>query len=140
MNIQNEELSLSNELIADFMELEKVDDDFGPSYKIQKDIGYEYVYPEDLVYHNSWKMLMEVLAKIEAIGFSTKVERRETVLSHKPGLHKAYFCKIWEDQNTPVTIKGFSYRRSYYNEISKKEAVYKSIVEFINWYNKQIEK
>ena len=69
-------------------------------------------------YHSSWDWLMPIIEKSEGLGFEVLIGRIS--------------CNINKilDRNNPIS--GFCC-----GDISKKrEIVYDTVIEFINWYNK----
>jgi len=76
--------------------------------------GIGYYDPEELEYNKSWDWLMPVVEKIESMG-NTQIAI---------GKKYAYFTIKGED--TPVV----------YGE-TRLLAIYKSVVQFIKWYNSQ---
>ena len=69
-------------------------------------------------YHSDWNWLMEVVEKIESLGYWVEI---------LGGMHNV--CSIGLTNN----IESFIYLDSE----SKIEAVYNAVVEFIKWYNEQ---
>ena len=110
----------SNKLIAEFMGYEKY------TYR-----GYTmYVFGEnnhrtniDLHYHIDWNWLMEVIAKIESMGFVTEIS----------GNIERSFALIGI-ANSNVSISRVGYGVEFMN---KKDATYRAVIEFITWYNEQ---
>lgn len=76
---------------------------------------------DDLQYHKSWDWLMPVVEKIEATldddGYGNNV------------LIETSSCTILSGNDGSVVI-GFT------EGITKREATYQAVVEFIKWYNK----
>ena len=71
----------------------------------------------ELKYHSSWDWLMPVIEKIERLGYAVNIYEQE--------------CRIFEDRTIKPKYKKITY------ELTKIEAVYKAVVEFIKWYNKK---
>jgi len=70
---------------------------------------------EDDLYSNDWNWLMEVVEKIESLGYNTKIESLEhTRVSIGNG---KYLTLVEVDNETKI------------------EAVYNACIEFIKWYN-----
>ena len=119
-------MKTDNELIAEFMGMS--------SFKTEHDTFWhpnEKCTPENWKYHSldldnfypkSWDWLMPVVDKIESTPFSN-------FLYSSPGYWVVIdgdSCEIKEDKLTIITkSKG----------VSKIDAVYKAVVEFIKWYN-----
>jgi len=97
----------NNKLIAEFMHLAK------QLHLFENPITGEY--QEELEYHCDWNWLMEVVEKIESLGFKTSIE--------------IGFCSI-DGQDIYFETKDFN--------VSKIEAVYNACVEFINFYNQNL--
>lgn len=137
--------SIGNKLIAEFMgfvstNTEEVWDTIPYCDKLEDlTIGIPCSVPitEELYFNKSWDWLMPVVEKISALYFD--------VIIYSDA------CRIdtWEDSipvDALVLIDKFEkeiYIATYYKSTSKIgantliEAVYKAIVEFIEWYNKQ---
>lgn len=97
----------NNTLIANFLGLELQEDNTYFDYEVN-----EYINQEDLNYNTSWDMLMQVVDKIESLGYYTQIDNIGCVISH---------------DNSDVIV---------YNSRTKKEAVYNACVEFIEWWNR----
>ncbi len=69
---------------------------------------------ENLPFHNDWNWLMQVVEKIESLGY------RVTIVRH--------ICRIDLTEESKLIIS---------EDIKKIEAVYTACLEFIKWYNKQ---
>lgn len=103
----------NNIKLATFMN-EKVDD--------QGMGGYDW---DDLEYHCSWDWLMPVVEKVMELCSSNNPER---------------FCHKFFIGVTSINIKMernrvFTHIDQYYIEQTKMEAIYKAMVEFVEWYN-----
>lgn len=95
--------------------------EFGRSIKMGATRGRFFNYDE-LKYNESWDWLMPVVEKIESFPDTSIVFEVEnliiiTVITNK----------------TPYQTKQFSNRLE---NLSKIEAVYKVVIDFINWHNK----
>jgi hypothetical protein len=109
----------SNELIAEFM---------GKSDQGMFFVKGDWYYPDSLRYHTSWDWLMEVVGKIITIDdkdFDLVIkignEDDHTVLrtrNMKPGSAWSWDVVICEETVGLITV-------------------YKTVVAFINWYNKK---
>lgn len=82
-----------------------------------KGIVFKY---EKLNFHNDWNSLMEVVEKIESLGYSTE-------LKFIAGLGNTMFF-ISGGAEVPLNRRIFK---------TKIEAVYNACVTFIEWYNEQ---
>ena len=70
---------------------------------------------ENLPFHNDWIWLMEVVEKIEMLGFIFSIKKN--------------WAKITKDKIAIVV--------RWEEDKNKIEAVYNACLEFIKWYNKQ---
>ena len=106
----------NNKLIAEFMGLEICfGDTTEPCVLSTQEIGVW----KPMKYHSSWDWLMPVVEKIQQIdenNFCVTIDEN--------------VCHIWSENNV-YDIETVSH--------TTLEAVYNSIVEFINWYNKNID-
>ena len=122
----------TNKLIAEFMEWEyKVlpvysDDKFlgrkniynTPFKKHLKNKAFTTTFSEnELVFHNDWNWLMEVVEKIESLNYSIEINKQE---------ENDYQCLVVQKD---IKVQTFSK--------IKIEAVYNACVEFIKFYNEQ---
>lgn len=97
-----------NKLIAEFIGLKIITDGislFDTNYRPLKQ------------YHKDWNALMEVVERIEGLGYSIEINKQE---------EHDYQCLVVKKD---ILIQEFSN--------TKIEAVYNACIEFINWYNKQ---
>lgn len=112
----------NTKLIAEFMGIDKTQTD---------ELGTEFINPpfgsrqkyyswDDIAYNSSWEWLMPVVEKIEELGYSFEINRTD------------YAIRLYADKMAFV----FSYGELH----TKKEAVYKGTIEFINWYNNENKK
>ena len=100
----------NNKLIADFMGYPKHKIDF-----VGKRLNFEN--SKHNTYHKDWNWLMEVVEKIESLGYKVHISTWEN----------SQFCGIYLNGKK---ISG--------NETNTKiEAVYNACIEFIKWYNTQ---
>ena len=100
----------NNKLIAEFMGLGKAE-----PYYIEDENNQEtnLVFSPALKYNSDWNWLMEVVEKIESLGY------RVTIVRH--------ICRIDLTEESKLIIS---------EDIKKIEAVYTACLEFIKWYNK----
>lgn len=134
-----------NELIAEFMGLHKSElgewKDGGNEKAliwIDKGTGYRL-----LRYHESWEWLMKVVEKIH-LSKQYKPYFTHDIIGVEINI-KPNFCHIY----LPDTSEGYDYVNSCYEAEplfsivnanlsgGTIECVYRSVVEFIKWYNKQ---
>ena len=104
----------NNKIIAEFMGYEILDeycDPYPKNLEVNSLPMLEFMF-------NSWDELMEVVEKIESLGYWTEI------LS---GVH--HECRIGRFNNSDEFILKDSG--------DKKEAVYNACLEFIKWYNEQ---
>lgn len=109
----------NNKLIADFMALNyeaviesQKAEQYVLGYRIPELISNNY-----LLYHNSWDWLMPVIEKIEGLGCRTSI------------IFTADSKNVGSISLGEKTITNLGN--------SKIEAVYKTVVQFINWHNQQ---
>ena len=67
-----------------------------------------------LKYHEDWNWLMEVVEKIESLGYRIEIVK--------------HICRIYLSNKETIIIS---------ENTPKIEAVYNAVVEFIKWYNNQ---
>ena len=97
-----------NKLIAEFMGYPKQKIDF-----VGKRLNFEN--SKHNTYHKDWNWLIEVVEKIESLGYRIDISKWEN----------SQYCGIYLNGKK---ISG--------NETNTKiEAVYNAVVEFIKWYN-----
>ena len=99
----------NNRIIAEFM-----------GAKLTKDLKIMYPvyegdssYVKNLKYHSDWNWLMEVVEKIESIGFTFETKKNWARITRKG----ENIILRWEEDKTKI------------------EAVYNACIEFIKWYN-----
>lgn len=108
-----------NILIAEFMGLAHQLGMYGHP------LSGEYVYPENLEYHNNWSLLMPVVEKIEGLFACDRFEIGQNQIYVWAETPKEQKCRI-----------EFSYGKIRNPDFNTKiEAVYNTIVDFIKWYS-----
>ena len=113
----------NNKIIAEFMIKQEPTENFcvgsiGQEVGVFTGIKTEYFKYEDLKFHSDWNWLMEVVEKIESLGYWTEL---------LGGCHQEFrIGKINQ-------IKEFINK----DGSDKKEAVYNTCLEFIKYYNEQ---
>ena len=120
----NEEIIEGNKLIAEFMGgkfRKSKDKNTLNKYFDLKDKGYFY-YENEIRYHTSWDWIMPVLEKIEQLGCIIEISYSLVCM-----------CRI--------CVIGIKHEKAF-NIINDNNgglepiiAIYKSVVEFIKWYN-----
>ena len=101
---------VNNKLIAEFLGWKEKEKDFMFNPKTNGSL-----YIKTLLFHRDWSWLMQVVEKIESLGFNTKIESLEhTRVSVGDGKLNTLFQV---DKETKI------------------EAVYNACVTFIEWYN-----
>ena len=68
----------------------------------------------ELEFHSDWNWLMEVVEKIESLGYRIEIVK--------------HICRIYLSNKETIIIS---------ENTPKIEAVYNAVVEFIKWYNNQ---
>ena len=118
-------METNNKIIAEFM-----------GAKLTKDLKIMYPvyegdssYVKNLKYRSDWNWLMEVVEKIESLGYRTLTEN-ECFMITKSKL-SSFDVRSKDDYDT---IFSDNYEINHYGG-SKKENVYNACVEFIKWYN-----
>jgi hypothetical protein len=107
----------NNKLIAEFMGWTLDDKDLNSYRKLNNNV-FKYSLLSNFKYHTDWNWLMEVVDKIEGLGFSIEMNKQEET---------DYQCLI---------TKGYDIIFQTFSNI-KIEAVYNACIEFIKWYNKK---
>ncbi len=109
----------NNKLIAEFMEFEishKIN--HVPSYLPNCMKNSEHLKinnPDNLPFHSNWDWLMQVVEKIESLGYRIEIVK--------------HICRIHLSDKEKIIIS---------ENIPKIEAVYNACIEFIKWYNDKI--
>ena len=115
----------SNKLIAEFMGYEILYRPYSNGFIELSDTQLCDV--DDLLYHKSWEWLMPVVKKIDnTITLSSKDESYLYCFDMVSENHVTIF-----DSLTSTTIVKVPFDKAY-----EREPVYKAVVEFIKWYNK----
>jgi len=119
----------NNKLIAEFMEINanpmyyipnhpelREDKEHAPHFYLE-----HYFEGEELKYHTSWDWLMPVVEKIELVMLENDNSINVTIGS-------SLYCTIQDSHMEVIELNTC--------EPTKILTVYKAVVEFINWYNK----
>ena len=102
----------NNKLIAEF--LGYIDNGCSEDgFLIHQITNYD-VEISSLKYHEDWNWLMEVVEKIESLGYRIEIVK--------------HICRIYLSNKETIIIS---------ENTPKIEAVYNAVVEFIKWYNNQ---
>lgn len=119
-----EEIIEGNKLIAEFMGYEKTiySDVFnGDLYALDVSKGEIYAISQ-MQYHASWDWIMPVVEKIEQKGCIVEISYSLVCMCR--------ICVIWEKHK-----KAFNIINDNNGGLEPIIAIYKSVVEFIKWYN-----
>ena len=120
----NEEIIEGNKLIAKVMGgkfRKSKDKNALDKYFDLKDKGYFY-YENEICYHASWDWIMPVLEKIEQIGCIIEISYSLVCMCR--------ICVIGKKHE-----KAFNIINDNNGGLEPIIAIYKSVVEFIKWYN-----
>lgn len=96
-----------------------------------------WLYPKQMKFHSSWDWLMPVIDKIESLEGSNPFKDNPKVKLQGDHIEIFWYatfrgkCIFWKDY---MGIDGNSYSHLAQEE-SRILAVFKAIIEFINWYN-----
>lgn len=83
--------------------------------------GNSFVFlPKELKFHNSWDWLMPVVQKIENLGFVSYIS------SNNCSIHTVNFDPKKDDY------------MCHHTSLTKREAIYHCVIQFINYYNEKI--
>ena len=100
----------NNKIIAEFMKWDILND-----MTYSKATKGKWVELDKLKFHSNWNWLMEVVEKIESIGFTFETKKNWARITRKG----ENIILRWEEDKTKI------------------EAVYNACIEFIKWYNEQ---
>ena len=145
-----------NKLIAEFMGLKYYEPFFEVTDESQmekievrkgKVISFGYMFePHELRYHESWAWLMPVVDKIEEMGFTTSIKTSYARINPREmGRYDNYISFVgfneggWHSRNPCPSVDDDidnGYESKGHEIINKRQAIYKAVVVFINWYNK----
>ena len=114
----------NNKLIVEFMKWDILND-----MTYSKATKGKWIELDKLKFYSNWNWLMEVVEKIESLGYRTLTEN-ECFMITKSKL-SSFDVRSKDDYNT---IFSDNYEINHYGG-SKKENVYNACVEFIKWYN-----
>ena len=114
----------NNKIIVEFMKWDILND-----MTYSKATKGKWIELDKLKFYSNWNWLMEVVEKIESLGYRTLTEN-ECFMITKSKL-SSFDVRSKDDYNT---IFSDNYEINHYGG-SKKENVYNACVEFIKWYN-----
>ena len=98
----------NNKIIVEFMKWDILND-----MTYSKATKGKWVELDKLKFHSNWNWLMEVVEKIESIGFTFETKKNWARITRKG----ENIILRWEEDKTKI------------------EAVYNACIEFIKWYN-----
>ena len=107
----------NNKLIAEFLSVKIHPCETIENFKFlpMEERGlYNGYFIDELNYHEDWNWLMEVVEKIESLGYRIEIVK--------------HICRIYLSNKETIIIS---------ENTPKIEAVYNAVVEFIKWYNNQ---
>jgi len=123
-----EEITIGNELIAIYIGAKKT---MYGRYMLDDESGLIFE-PNQLMYDRSWDWLMLVVNKIED---ESKVPMSIIIKVNKVDIIYKWFVIFYPNRASVDYIGGAFVSSS---SESKIEAVWKAVVKYINWYNKNI--
>ncbi len=119
-----EKIEKTNELIAEFMELEIWGPGFFAGY-VYKENLYHF---DQLKFHSSWDWLMAVVDKVENLGYFTLItESRIQISFNDKNKFQRNIVNLWQGEASN------SYK-------TKMQGLYKAVIKFIKWYNDERDK
>jgi len=109
----------NNKIIAEFLGYKSETKSDYLIFEIPSNDGKNYkVIDKDLEFYSNWNWLMEVVEKIESLGFVFNITSgNTTVLKNHAAIYQTLIYRI--------------------DGRKKIQAVYNTCVEFIKWYNQQ---
>jgi hypothetical protein len=111
-------MNTNNKIIAEFLGIKTISEQDFLNYNYNtNEIGNMHIL-ESKKYDTDWNQLMEVVEKIESLGYTVKVAKYIVIIDNpkNKGNHIA-FRTDWEH--------------------TKIQAVYNACLDFIKWYNEQ---
>jgi hypothetical protein len=107
----------NNKLIAEFLGATFKENEFYFPAIVFK-TGKNYFENHELKFHSDWNWLMEVVEKIENLGYNFQITSKDaTVLQNHGAIYQSLIYKV--------------------DGLNKMQATYQTVVEFIKWYNAQ---
>ena len=112
-------METSNKIIAEFMGVKE--SQYKNEYEMYSVIECiedgenekHFFKPDEMLFNSDWNWLMEVVEKIESIGFTFETKKNWARITRKG----ENIILRWEEDKTKI------------------EAVYNACIEFIKWYN-----
>ena len=102
-----------NKIIAEFLNLTS-QVIFEQVFAVSENGKTNFYKKDELKFHSDWNWLMEVVEKIESLGYRIEIVK--------------HICRIYLSNKETIIIS---------ENTPKIEAVYNACVEFIKWYNEQ---
>ena len=126
----------NNKLIAEFMGYT-----IEGEYLTKPDM-LEALSPEE-VHYDSWSWLMPVVEKIESLGYTTSFKTNYLRINPKEGNYDEYVVWLTFNKRSWFMLRHIEGERSVgmpplyigTETLTKIEAIYKCVTEFIIWYN-----
>ena len=100
-----------NKIIAEFLNLTS-QVIFEQVFAVCENGKTNFYKKDELKFHSDWNWLMEVVEKIESLGYRIEIVK--------------HICRIYLSNKETIIIS---------ENTPKIEAVYNAVVEFIKWYN-----
>jgi hypothetical protein len=101
----------NNKLIAEFLNLTS-QVIFEQVFIVSENGKTKFYKKDELKFHSDWNWLMEVVEKIESLGYRIEIVK--------------HICRVYLSDKETIIIS---------ENIPKIEAVYNACIEFIKWYN-----
>lgn len=128
---------IDNELIAKFMDLQRSNSiwsDDEHAYTMKFSDCFKKIVPSEMKFHSSWDWLMPVIEKIAQHTYESYNESNgyKDIIVHDRAYPRT-FGMIDNEGKWMVRIN----RQHLEQENTLIEAAYKSVIEFIKWFNDQ---
>jgi hypothetical protein len=115
-----EMITQNNILIAEFMGFKKDSPSTNWYYDLKKSRYYRL---NELLYDTDWNWLMDVVDKIDSLGFVTEISGN---------IERSFALIGLANSNSSISRVGYGVEF-----MNKKDATYRAVIEFITWYNEQ---
>ena len=113
----------NNKIIAEFLGWQKQTWSYNDAVAFYPSFSEHSTF--DLKFHSDWNWLIEVVEKIESLGYIVSTHFNSTDIKNLDTLETICYNRgSWKQYTPPLT---------------KIESVYNACVEFIKWYNEQKE-